>query len=197
MGNAKIAILLHKAYWHELCITSPVSLKRQAMKRIFALVIVALPILAYSQLFGQRTPGWVKNPPKSGGSVYAVGEGSSSTPDVAERKARLNASVALAKQVEPTIETQTTRLQSVVRNNKVLKERVQVIRESVVATLHDTRVIEKHTAERNGTHTVYLLVEMPKKNISQSFVDQIKNDKELYQAVAKSKAYKELLASAQ
>jgi len=167
------------------------------MKRIIALVIVALPISAYSQLFGQRTPGWVKNPPKSETSFYAVGQGSSPTLDVAERKARLNAGVVLAEQVEPAIESETTRLETVVRNNKVLKEKIHVIRKTLVATLHDTRVIEKHATERNGTHTVYILVEMPRKNISRSIVDQVKSDKELHEAVAKSKPYKELLANAQ
>jgi predicted transcriptional regulator len=166
------------------------------MKRILALIIILLPIFTSGQILGKRTPDWVKNTPKSSENYYAVGEGSSATLDVAERKARLNANVKLAEQVGPVVKTETTRFENVVRNNKLLKEKVYTMRKTVVASLHDTRIVEQYSKEKNGVHTVYLLVEMPKKSIAQSIISQVNNDKDLHRALAGSRAYKKLLAEA-
>lgn len=153
-----------------------------------------LPLLASAQLFGDRLPSWIQNPPKSNTSFFAIGKGTSSNLDVAERKARLDANVGLAKQVEPVVETTTSRLAKSLRNNKVILQKIQVVRKTVVANLHDTKTVEKHKSENNGSHTVFILVEMPKQNISKAIVTQINADKTLYQALANKRSYKKLLA---
>jgi hypothetical protein len=156
------------------------------MKRLVLIILVLLPQI----LLSQSLPKWVKKPPTSSEMYYAVGMGSSGNEDVAERKARLDANVNLAKQVEHEIVTVTTRIETMIRGNKVLKERVRVIRKKVMATLTDTRVEGKHSVnERNGSVKVYMLISMPKSNINQSVINQVENDKELYATLSKSKAY--------
>jgi hypothetical protein len=166
------------------------------MRKIIFLLLITIPYLSQCQPSSSSLPNWVNNPPKSKDKVYGVGMGSSSNADVAERKANLDASVNLAKQIEPTITSVTSRIDSVVRGKKVLVERVSIVRKTVTATLSNTSVIDKYSFEENGTYTVYVLMETPKKEITRSVVNEINKDKELYSAIAKTKEYKQLVKEA-
>lgn len=159
------------------------------MKRILIFVMVAIPILSC----GQSVPGWVKNPPKSNDKIYAVGVGTSGNAEIAERKAKMEANVNLAEQLETAVVSVTTKFEPVVRRNKALTEKVKVVRKTVVATLQDTQVSQKFATEENGIHKVYVLMEMPRKNVNQSIVKQIEKDEELHKALSNSKAYKKIL----
>ena len=161
------------------------------MKRILILLLVAYPYFSQSQ----NLPSWVKNPPTESNTIYAVGKGTSSNAETAERKARLDANVGLAEQVSPAVITVTTRLESTVRRNKALTEKVKVVRKTVTANLQDVSIVKKFTFEDKDIHTAYILLEMPRKSINQSIIQAIDNDKELYDAVKKTKTYKNLKAS--
>ena len=166
------------------------------MKKIAFIIIILAPFLLMCQLAKSQTPSWVNNPPSKRGMFVAVGNGSSTSASIAERKAVLDAQVNLAKQAEPEITTVTTRLANDLRNKSTLEPRVKVIRKTVTANLQDVRTIKKHTAERKGIHTVYVLVEMPKTSVSKAIVEQINHDDELKKALAKSKTYKQLATKA-
>lgn len=166
------------------------------MKKIIFIIIILTPFLLMCQFAESQTPGWVNNPPSKRGMFVAVGNGSSTSASIAERKAVLDAHINLAKQVEPEITTVTTRLAGDLRNKSTLEPRVKIIRKTVTANLQDVRTIKKHSTERKGIHTVYVLVEMPKKSVSKAIVTQINNDDELKRALVKSKAYKQLATEA-
>ncbi|MDY0348291.1 MAG: LPP20 family lipoprotein [Tenuifilaceae bacterium] len=149
------------------------------MKRIIFVIIVLTPLLLMCRVAGSQTPDWINNPPSKRGFFVATGVGSSANISVAQQKALLDAHVNLAKQVEPEVTTETTRLANALNRKSGLKPQVKVIRKSVTANLEDVRTVEKYTSESKGIHTVYVLVEMPKKAISRSIVTQINNDDEL------------------
>ncbi|HPI71337.1 MAG TPA: hypothetical protein PLF99_08400, partial [Tenuifilaceae bacterium] len=92
--------------------------------------------------------------------------------------------------------TITSQIDSVVKNNVVLIEKVQTVRKKVQATLENTNIKERAVFEDNGRISVYVLIEMPIKEINRSVVNQITDDKELYSAIAKTKAYKQLARKA-
>lgn len=158
------------------------------MKRLLMILLVASPYFLQSQ----NLPSWIKNPPADSNVIYAVGKGTSSNAETAERKARLDANVGLAEQVNPALVNVTTQLESKVRKNKVLKEKVKVVRKTVTGNLQDVSVVKKFTFERKGIHTAYILLEMPRKSINRSIVRAIDNDEELHNAVKETKAYKNL-----
>ncbi|PKP39023.1 MAG: hypothetical protein CVT98_03675 [Bacteroidetes bacterium HGW-Bacteroidetes-15] len=163
------------------------------MKKLIILILITLPIFSYSQNASVSKKSWVNNPPTSKDKLYAVGIGTSASADIAERKAHLNASAKLAELVEPAVESVTSRIDSIVRGNKVLIEKNQVIRKTVIANLNNVQTIDVDKIESNGTYTAYVLVSMPKREITQNVVEQINKDKELYRAVSKSKEYKKML----
>lgn len=160
------------------------------MKRMLILIMIAVPIISC----GQSVPGWVKNPPKSNDKIYAVGIGTSGSAEIAERKAKMEASVNLAEQLETAVVSVTTKFEPVVRRNKALTEKVKVVRKTVVATLQNTQVSQKFATEENGIHKVYVLMEMPRKNVNRSIIDEIEKDEELHKALSNSKAYKKVIA---
>lgn len=163
------------------------------MKRLIILFIVLYPMFSACQDHSKSSKSWVENPPKSKEKIYAVGVGTSPSADIAERKAHLDASAKLAKIVEPAVVTVTSRIEPVIRNNKVLMERTRVIRKTVIANLSNVQTIDSDKIEQDGKTTVYVLVSMPRKGITKEVVDQIKEDKELYKAVSKSREYKKML----
>jgi hypothetical protein len=159
------------------------------MKKAIIILLFIIPLTT----FCQSLPGWISNPPVSNEKFYAVGVGSSIDAITAERKAKMNASVSLAEQVEPAVVTITTKLVPVLRGNKILTEKVNVTRKTVSATLNNTSTSEVfRQEEENGNHKVYVLMEMPKKEITRSLIAEIEKDKELLQALSKSKEYKKL-----
>lgn len=163
------------------------------MKRLMILLLLTLPLFANCQNPSSPTKSWVNNPPESKDKIFAVGVGTSTSEDIAERKAHLNGSANLAKQVEPAVVSVTSRIDSIVRGNKVLIEKSKVIRKTVVANLKNVNTIDIEKIEKDGVYTVYVLLNMPKKEITRKVVDQIKQDKELYNAVAKTKTYKKIV----
>jgi hypothetical protein len=112
------------------------------MKRLIILLLFTLPLFATCQEPSNPTKSWVNNPPKSTDKIFAVGIGTSPSEDIAERKAHLNGSANLAKQVEPAVISVTSRIDSIVRGNKLLIEKSKVIRETVIATLTDVNTID-------------------------------------------------------
>ena len=167
-----------------------------AMKKIIFIIFVLTPFLLIYQAAKSQTPRWVKNPPTKDGMYVAIGSGSSTQADVAKRKAMLDAHVNLAKQAEPEITTETTRLVSALSNKPSLESRVKVIRKTVTANLRDVRTIKQKASERKGIHTVYVLVEMPKNSVSRAIVEEINNDDELKKALANSDVYKQIATKA-
>lgn len=159
------------------------------MKRVLFVILIALPV--FSQC--QNLPNWVNNPPKSKDKIYAVGVGNSGSADIAERKARMDASVKLAEQVEPAVYSYSSRIDTVLVGNKMLIERFNVVRKKVAATLHNTQEVEKTSFEKNGTYTAYVLLAISKKDINRSMVSLIDEDKDLKAALKKSNAYKKML----
>jgi hypothetical protein len=166
------------------------------MRKLILLALLAFPSLLFSQTFSNKLPNWINNPTKSKDKLFAVGMGSSSNAEVAERKASLDASVKLAELIEPAIETHTSRIDSVLRGKKKLVEKVDIIRKTVSATLSDTRITEKHRIEEDGKYTVYILMEMPKRDIARSIVSEINKDKELYKAISKTSEYRQIAKEA-
>ncbi|MFO8021414.1 MAG: LPP20 family lipoprotein [Perlabentimonas sp.] len=159
------------------------------MKRIAWIIVILAPYLSQCQ----DLPLWVNSPPESSSKYYAVGGGTSVSADISERKARLDANVKLAEQVEPVVETTVSRIDSVVRGNEVLVERVTIIRKKVMATLQNVTETEKVTLENNGKYTTYVLLSMPKESIANSLLNQIKHDDDLHKALTRTSVYKELL----
>jgi hypothetical protein len=166
------------------------------MKTISLIVLLLFPVLTQSQPFTKNVPKWVDNPPKDPKKFYAVGIGTSSNAQIAERIAVLNANSKLAELVEPAVITITSKIDSVVRGNKVYIEKITVMRKSVVATLHNTRIVQRANSVKNGIYTVYVLKEMYRKEINRSVVAHIKDDKELHSAVANSDAFKSIANAA-
>lgn len=159
------------------------------MKRIIFAILIAIP--TFSQC--QNIPNWVNNPPKSKDKIYAVGVGNSGSADIAERKARMDANVKLAEQVEPAVYSYSSKIDTILIGNKMLIERFNVVRKKVVATLHNTQEVEKIGLEKNGTYTTYVLLSMSKKDINRSLVSLIDEDKDLKAALSKSSAYKKMV----
>jgi len=159
------------------------------MKRIAWIIVILAPYLSQCQ----DLPLWVNSPPESDAKYYAVGEGSSVSADISERKARLDANVNLAKQVEPVVETTISRIDSTIKGNELLVERVTVIRKKVMATLQNVTETEKVTLDSNGKYTTYVLLSMPKESIANSLLNQIKQDDDLQKAIAQTSVYRELL----
>jgi hypothetical protein len=166
------------------------------MKKILLYSILLLPLTVQCQNSLNTTPKWVNNPPKSKDKIYAVGVGTSSSPDVAERKAIMDANVNLAENVRPAVVTITSHIDSIIQGNEILIERVNIIRKKVEATLQNTQLINKTVLEEKGKYKVYVLVEMPKKEINRSVISYVDEDKELYNAIAKTKTYKRIAREA-
>ena len=167
------------------------------MKKIIFIIIALAPLLIMCQNAESQTPNWVRKTPSKKGYFVATGVGSSADISVAQRKASLDARVNLAKQVEPEVITKTTRLANTLNSNLGLSPRIKVIYKSVSANLEDVRTVQKHTTEKNGVHTVYVLVEMSEKAVPRLIVKQINNDRELKDALAKTRAFKKLAAKAE
>ena len=163
------------------------------IKNWLFLIAFCCPLFLQCQNQEGALPRWVEKPPTGNNKYYAVGFGSSLSADVAERKARLDANSKLAKQVEPVVITVTSKIDSIVRGNQLLVERVSVVRQKVSATLTNVKELEKFNMESNGTHDVYILVEMPQKEIKRSIVAHIENDKELHSDLIRSATYRSLL----
>jgi hypothetical protein len=166
------------------------------MNKYSLYLLLFLPFTVYCQGTLSSVPKWVNNPPNSKDKIYAVGIGTSPSSDVAERKAIMDANVNLAEKVQPAVITVTSYIDSVVLGNDILIERVNIIRKKVEATLQNTQVIDKAVLQENGKYKVYVLVEMPKKEINRSVISHINQDKELYSAIAKTKAYKKIAREA-
>ena len=167
-----------------------------SMKRVIIGIFFIIPFVAQCQNGVNNPPEWVKNPPTSKENIYGVGFGTSTNRDIAERKAIMDANVNLAEKVQPAVITITSQIDSVVKNNVVLIEKVQTVRKKVQATLENTNIKERAVFEDNGRISVYVLIEMPIKEINRSVVNQITDDKDLYNAIAKTKAYKQLARKA-
>jgi hypothetical protein len=163
------------------------------MKRLLLLVIFAIPLVATAQRYPTRPPKWYKTPPTAADRYYAVGKGTSASAEVAERKARLDANSKLAEMVEPAVVSVSTRIDSVVRGNVVLEEKVQIMQKRVKATLSGHRLANKSVTFKNDVYTVYILLEMPKRNLSRLIVEQINVDKELLGAISSTKVYRTIL----
>ncbi len=162
------------------------------MKKIVFIIFLLFPITLFAQTNSQL-PDWINNPPSSRSKFYAVGKGSSRDAQIAERKADLEAKVKLAELVEPAVVTFTTRIDSIVRGNQLLIERVSVIRRSVNAQLLNVQIVKRHVQNDDGLHTVYLLVTMPRKELTQTLVNLVTNDKDLNLALSSNKEYQKLI----
>ncbi|MFP4556843.1 MAG: hypothetical protein ACLFNU_08235 [Bacteroidales bacterium] len=156
------------------------------MKRIAWIIVILAPYLSQCQ----DLPIWVNSPPASNSKYYAVGEGTSISADIAERKARMDANVRLAEKVEPVVETTVSRIDSIVRGNELLVERVTIIRRKVMASLQNVTETEKVTLEDKGKYTSYVLLSMPKESIANSLLNQIKGDDDLHNALAETPFYR-------
>lgn len=163
------------------------------MKRLTFLLLIAFPLISICQNHASSKKSWVQNPPESKERVYAVGVGTSPSADIAERKAHLNASAKLAEIVEPAVVSVTSRIDPVIRGNKVLMERTRIVRKTVIANLSDVQTIDSDKIEKDGLSTVYVLVSMPRKEITKRVVEQIREDKQLYEAVFRTREYKKMV----
>jgi len=165
-------------------------------KKIVLIAFLAIPILSNCQDVGNRAPKWIKKKPESSNKIFAVGKASSASADIAYRKAMLDANKNLAKQVEPVVTTKTTKIISAVENGKVVKQKVDLIRKKVSATLSGVSEIDKYQTQTGNEFTVYVLVSMPKKAISRSIAYSIKEDSALLSKVGATKNYNDLLKEA-
>ena len=171
--------------------------KKIDMKQLIVFFIVVMPLFAMAQRYPTRPPKWYKSPPTSADRFYAVGKGASASAEVAERKARLDASSKLPEMVEPAIVTVSTRIDSVVKGNTILEQKVQIMHKRVKATLSGHRLANKSVTFKNDVYTVYVLLEMPKRDLSRLIVEQINVDKELLTAVSSTKIYQTILSESE
>ena len=165
-------------------------------KKIILIAFLTIPMLSNCQNVGNRAPKWIKKTPKSNSKIFAVGKASSASADIAYRKALLDANKNLAQQVEPVVNTKTTKIISAVENGKVVKQKVDVIRKKVSATLSGVSEIDKYQTQADNEFTVFVLLSMPKKAISRSIAYSIKEDSALLNKVGASKNYYDLLMEA-
>ena len=144
---------------------------------------LSIPFIAEAQPFVRFTPRWYRKPPQEQGRVFGVGEGSSSNQDVARRKAVLNANVQIAEQVETVLRTVTVKVDSIIKDDKVLIERVTNVRTSVKAELKGTSIEQiAYKKNRNG-YTAYVLVAMDKESVRRTYVDALRSDAMLRDAL--------------
>ena len=133
------------------------------MKHI-GLILVNLFLFSsctFSQTEDTFPPEWVKNPPKSRRTIYAVGFGQSRNQTIATDKARLNAFAELAYSIGPTNISST----NITEENADTKESKKNI-SSVNLTLKDI-TIEKKAVDQDEENifNVYVLISYkPAKN---------------------------------
>lgn len=130
------------------------------MKRTIFITLMMIAITASAQRQTSSIPDWYSNPPTSNKKFYGVGAGTSKSLEIAEQKARLEANVKLAEQVNPPkteeFETNTTNA-----DGKPQKGTVQ--RKAVEAQLSGVKIVKKEVTQSGDEYTIYVMLEMKKK----------------------------------
>lgn len=130
------------------------------MKKILFIAMLFTAIGANAQDQVVSTPKWYSNPPVSSKKFYGVGEGTSMSMDIAEKKAMLSANLQIAEQAEPASIKEIEKT-SVSADGKIRKEKIQ--RKVVKAELTRVKVVKKTYIQNGDKYTVYVMLEMKKK----------------------------------
>jgi hypothetical protein len=117
-------------------------------KKLMVILLLATALAASAQDFVGSAPEWVNNPPKSVRKFYGVGIGISTTPEMAEEKAKMDAKTAIATQVG------TVKVENIKSDKGVTQ------RKTVNATLSEVKVVKKACMKDGERYTVWVLMEM-------------------------------------
>ncbi|MHC1705864.1 MAG: LPP20 family lipoprotein [Tenuifilaceae bacterium] len=130
------------------------------MKNILVVTLLLAVITANAQQTSNSVPDWYGNPPVSNKKFYGVGVGTSKSMEIAEKKAKLEANLQLAEQVEPAkVKEIKTKTKSA--DGKIIEE--TIIREIVNTSLSGVTQVKKVVTQKDDLYTIYVLVEMKKK----------------------------------
>jgi len=130
------------------------------MKNILVVTLMLAVITANAQQTSDSVPDWFGKPPVSNKKFYGVGVGTSKSMEIAEKKAKLEANLQLAEQVEPAkVKEIKTKTKSA--DGKIIEE--TIIREIVNTSLSGVTQVKKVVTQKDDLYIIYVMLEMKKK----------------------------------
>ena len=141
-------------------------------------------------------PNWVNNLPSDGEFLYAVGSGTSKNLGIARRKATQNARAELALKIQTSVTVLVENFEEEIGddpgNTKTSEIFSQVSKSVASQTLIGSRNVKTYTQREDTKNTVWVLMELPTRNVDAGVVSTIRKDKALYNRWRVSEAFKVL-----
>ena len=141
------------------------------------------------------TPKWYLNPPTDPNYVYAVASGRSQDLQLAVNKAKQEARVDIASQIEAQVMALIKKFDEEVgggEDAELLQQYTQTTKTVVDQTLMGVKVKEQKICKEGNLYVAYVLMEYPLYEMNKALLDQIKKQKILYTRFRAAQSFKEL-----
>lgn len=142
-----------------------------------------------------EVPDWFLNPPKSINTLYAVATATSADLQLAINKAKQEARVDLASQVEAQVSALIKKFDEEVGQpgeGELLTMYSQATKTVVDQCLVGVTLKEQKILQEGNVFRVYILMELPLDAIRERLFEQIKSQKALYTRFRASQSFQEL-----
>lgn len=143
----------------------------------------------------EEIPSWYLNPPKTNESLFAAATATSTDLQLAMNKAKQEARLDLATQLEAQVSGLIKKFDEDVgksEESEVLSLYSQVSKTVVDQSLSGTRVKESKILKEGKVYRVYVLMELPTDFMKEILLNKIKAQQALYTRFRASKAFEEL-----
>ena len=140
-------------------------------------------------------PDWYSNPPQDPNYLFAPATAMSKDMQLAVDKAKQQARMDLASQLEVKVQGLTKKFEEEVGMNEdseLLSEFTQASKSVVSTVMNGTRVNKHDVVVENGIYRAYVLMELPLGEANLALMQQIKNSQNMYTRFRASQAFDEL-----
>ena len=140
-----------------------------------------------------KAPEWFLNTPEQDGFVYTTATAVSQDMQLAINKAQLDAANQLANQLDSWMEANAKSVREEVNPSEQLLSRYNQTQKQVTGTfLKNYKIKKKDLQPDEGVYRAYVLLEYDEGAQNRKILEQMKNDKEVYDAFKETQMLKEL-----
>jgi len=154
------------------------------------------PVQVGNSSESSQFPDWINNPPFNDEFLYVVESSTAQNLGLARRKATQNARAALALRIETVVTALVENFEEEIggdpKNTKTSEIFSQISKSVATQTLIGSRNVKAYTQREDTRNTVWVLMELPTRNVAAGAISTIRKDKILYNRWRSSEAFKTL-----
>jgi len=157
------------------------------IKHISILSIMSLLLISC----GSTMPGFAKKPPNKKGYIYAVGVGSNKFEAEAIMEAQTVARTQISNELGMKNQSKVKRVTDTVNSSDAVKGFKTLIDEYASNSMSGVKTIERDVKKKGEIYKAYVLMELNEADAQKRFLDRIKSQKDVNDALRVAGLYTE------